>query len=58
MRLANGLDVREKKREAADVPGFWPRHPGEYQCHLMRLERLGEKVKSEAGWGGNQEFLL
>lgn len=38
--------------------GFWPGHPGEFQCHLMSLERLGEEVESEAGWGGNREFLL
>lgn len=40
------------------MPGFWPGHPGEFQCHLMRLEILGEEVESEAGWGRNQEFLL
>lgn len=53
MRLADGLDVREKQRAEAKIPGFWPGHPGKFHSHLTRLERPEEeKAESEAEWGG------
>lgn len=57
--LANGLNVRERQREEAKVPGCCPGLPGVFQSHLMRLERPEEKeLEGEAGWGGNQQFFL
>lgn len=55
----DGLDVKEKQREAAKMPGFWPGNPGKFQCHLMRLQRPEEEgIESVAERGGESEALF
>lgn len=44
MRLADGVDAKERNRPAAEMPGCWPGRPGECQRPFMRVEGQARRL--------------
>lgn len=56
MRLADGVDAKERNGPAAEMPG-WSGRPGERQCPFMRVGGPGEEVERDAEWGGTSKHF-